>query len=172
MAENEEQTKGCYVRWTTLISALVGIIIGVVLGGALILGVLPSKMIVTAESTMGFDETVDALQKAIVDADWVVSGVLDVNKSLANKGVDLEPQVKIVQLCNPKHAKSILTGRCEVSAMMPCSFGVWTADDGKVYVSKINTGLMAELLGGDAGRIMAGEVADGEEAILSAVVKQ
>jgi uncharacterized protein (DUF302 family) len=121
---------------------------------------------------MGFDETVAVLEKAIIENGWVVSGVLDVNKSLANKGVELGPQVKIVQLCNPKHAKSILTGRCEVSAMMPCSFSVWTADDGKVYVSKINTGLMAELLGGDAGRIMAGEVAREEKAILSAVVKE
>ncbi|MHC4499646.1 MAG: DUF302 domain-containing protein [Planctomycetota bacterium] len=172
MAENEEQMKGCYVRWTTLISALLGVIIGAVLCAALIFAVVPSKMLVTRESEMGFDETVAVLEKAIIENGWVVSGVLDVNKSLANKGVEFEPQVKIVQLCNPKHAKSILTGRCEVSAMMPCSFSVWTADDGKVYVSKINTGLMAELLGGDAGRIMAGEVAREEKAILSAVVKE
>jgi hypothetical protein len=75
MVENEEQKKGSYVRSTTIIAALVGVFVGALLCGAAILAIMPSKMIVTAESAMGFDETVEALQKAIVDANWVVSGV-------------------------------------------------------------------------------------------------
>jgi uncharacterized protein (DUF302 family) len=56
--------------------------------------------------------------------------------------------------------------------MMPCTISVWVGDDEKVYVSSMNTRFMAKMLGGEAGRIMGGEVADGQEAILSAVVKQ
>jgi uncharacterized protein (DUF302 family) len=171
MPENEQEKKGQYVRNTTIIAALVGVVIGVVLCAAVILGVMPSKMIVTAESAMGFDETVEALQKAIADANWVVSGVLDVNKSMANKGIEFEPRVKLVQLCNPKHAKSILTSGMAMSAMMPCTVSVWVGDDDKVYVSRMNTGFMAALLGGDAGRIMGREVAPAENAILSGIVK-
>ncbi|HUT31455.1 MAG TPA: DUF302 domain-containing protein [Sedimentisphaerales bacterium] len=171
MAENLEQTKGLYVRNTTIIAALVGVVIGAVLCGAVILGIMPSKMIVTAESAMGFDETVEGLQKAIVDANWVVSGVLDVNKSMASKGIEFEPRVKIVQLCSPKHARSVLTSSMAMSAMMPCAVSVWVGDDDKVYVSRMNTGFMAAMLGGDAGRIMGGEVVPAEKAILSGIVK-
>jgi uncharacterized protein (DUF302 family) len=136
MAENQEQKKGLYVRNATIIAALAGVVIGAVLCGAVLLGIMPSKMIVTAESAMAFDETVEALQKAIVDANWVVSGVLDVNKSMASKGIEFEPRVKIVQLCSPKHAKSVLTSSMGMSAMMPCTVSVWMGDDDKVYVSK------------------------------------
>ena len=171
MAENQEHKKGLYVRNTTIIAALAGIVIGAVLCAAVIFGVMPSKMIVTDESKMGFDETVEALQKAIADANWVVSGVLDVNKSMANKGVEFEPRVKLVQLCSPKHAGSVLTSSMAMSAMMPCTVSVWVGDDDKVYVSRMNTGFMAALLGGDAGRIMGREVAPAENAILSGIVK-
>jgi uncharacterized protein (DUF302 family) len=129
-------------------------------------------MIVTAESRMGFDETVAALEKATVENDWVVPGVLDINESMASKGIQFEPRVKVVQLCNPKHAKSVLTINRTLSAMIPCTISVWVGDDEKVYVSSMNTRFMAKMLGGEAGRIMGGEVADGEEAIRSAVIKQ
>ncbi|MHC4154701.1 MAG: DUF302 domain-containing protein [Planctomycetota bacterium] len=172
MPENEQEKKGQFVRNTTLIAALVGVVIGAVLCAAVIIGIMPSKMIVTAESNMGFDETVAALEKATVENDWVVPGVLDINKSMANKGVEFEPRVKVVQLCNPKHAKSVLTTTSTLSAVMPCTISVWVGDDDKVCVPSMNTRFMAKMLGGEAGRIMRGEVADGQEAILSAVVKQ
>jgi uncharacterized protein (DUF302 family) len=172
MPENEQEKKGQFVRNTTLIAALVGVVIGAVLCAAVIFGVMPSKMIVTAESKLGFDETVAALEKATVENDWVVPGVLDINKSMASKGVKFEPRVKVVQLCNPRHAKSVLSINRMLSAMMPCTISVWVGDDDKVYVSSMNTRFMAKMLGGEAGRIMGGEVADGQEAILSAVVNE
>jgi len=172
MPENEQEKKGQYVSNVTLIAALVGFAIGAVLCAAMILGVMPSKMIVTAQSRMDFDETVAALETAIAEKDWVVSGVLDINEVMAGRGVEFEPRVKLVQLCSLKHAKRILTKTRALSAMMPCTISVWVGDDDKVYVSSMNTRFMAKMLGGEAGRIMAGEVADEEDAILSAVVRQ
>lgn len=171
MAENQEQKKGLYVRNTTIVAALGGAVIGAILCGAVIIGIMPSKMIITAESAMGFDETVEALQKAVVDANWVVSGVLDVNKSMANKGIEFERRVKIVQLCSPKHAKSVLTSSMQMSAMMPCTVSVWTDEEDRVHVSRVNTSFMAALLGGEAGQVMGGEVAPAEEKILAGIVK-
>jgi uncharacterized protein (DUF302 family) len=90
---------------------------------------------------------------------------------MANKGIQFEPRVKIVQLCSPKHAKSVLTSSMGMSAMMPCTVSVWTGEDDKVHVSRMNTGFMAALLGGQAGRIMGSEVVPAEEKILSGIVK-
>jgi len=55
--------------------------------------------------------------------------------------------------------------------MMPCTFGVWEGEDGKVYVSKMNMGLMAKMFGGNIAKVMGGHVAEDEERILEGLLK-
>jgi len=37
---------------------------------------------------------------------------------------------------------------------MPCTLAVYEADDGKVYISKMNTGLMGKLFGGTVAEVV------------------
>ena len=53
---------------------------------------------------------------------------------------------------------------------MPCAISVWEGANGEVHVSKMNTGLMGKLFGGNIARIMGGRVAKDEKAILAPVV--
>jgi uncharacterized protein (DUF302 family) len=153
------------------VGALVGIAAGAVLCGLVMFTTMPSLMIVTHESALGFDETVAALEKAIADHDWVVSSVNDMNKSMAKHGVEFGPRVKLVKLCKPEYAQSVLTTDRHVSTLMPCSFAVWEGDDGKVYLSKMNMGLMAKMFGGNIAKVMGGKVARDEQAMLAGIVK-
>ena len=151
---------------------LLGMIAGGVIAVVVVLKVMPSAMIVTEESSLGFDETVSVLEKAIVEKGWVVSSVADMNKSMAKHGVEFGPRVKLIKLCHPEHAKSVLTTDRHMSSMMPCSIAVWEDDDGKVKLSKMNIALMAKMFGGNVAEVMGGKVSADEEAIISAVVKK
>jgi uncharacterized protein (DUF302 family) len=153
------------------LAALVGIVAGAVLCGLMMFTTMPSLMIVTHESAHGFDETVAALEKSIAEHGWVVSTVSDMNKSMAKHGVEFGPRVKLVKLCKPEYAKSVLTTDRHVSTLMPCSFAVWEGDDGKVYLSKMNMGLMAKMFGGNIAKVMGGNVARDEKAMLASIVK-
>lgn len=166
MSHNKKQGKA-----RPLVTFLAGLIAGALLCAAAFFTLMPSMMIITKESAMGFDETVQALQKAISEQGWVVSGVRDMNKSLAKHGVELGPGVKLVELCNPGYAKSVLTTDRFVSTMMPCTFGVWRADDERVYLSRINMKLMARMFGGNIAKVMGGQVAQDEDKILADVLK-
>jgi hypothetical protein len=50
---------------------------------------------------------------------------------------------------------------------MPCSIGVYEGDDGRVYVAKMNTGLMGKMFGGNVAQVMGGAVAEDEAKILA-----
>jgi len=125
----------------------------------------PDRLVVTE------GETVAALEKSVQDHGWVVSTVINMNKSMAKHGVEFGPRVKVVKLCNPEYAKSVLTTDRHVSTLMPCSLAVWEGDDGKVYLSKMNMGLMAKLFGGNIAEVMGEKVVKDERAMLSGIVK-
>ena len=155
------------------ISGIVGLAIGFALCGITVSRAMPSLMIVTRESKLGFDETVAALEKRIPEHGWVVSGgePIDMNKAMAKHGVAFEPRIKIVKLCKPEYAKSVLTSDRHISCMMPCSMAVWESDDGKVYLSEMNMALMARMFGGNIAKIMGGNVVEEEEKILEGLLE-
>lgn len=149
---------------------VIGLVIGVVLGagGAAVLVrvLLPRLMIVTRPSRLSFDETVAAVQGGAAREGWSVPNTLDLKANLAKKGENLKPRVTVVQLCKAPYARSVLETDRHVSCLMPCSFGVWEGDDGRVRVSKMNTGLIGRLFGGNVSAVMSGRVAGEEASIL------
>jgi uncharacterized protein (DUF302 family) len=171
----DEQTNKTRLSGTRRIwlAALLGSVIGFVLCGIITFTAMPSMMIVTKQSNLGFDETVAALEKAIPEHGWVISGEkpMDMNKSMAKHGVDFEPRVTLIKLCKPEYAESVLTTDRHVSSMMPCTMAVWEADDGKVYLSKMNLSLMAKMFGGNVAKVMGEKVVADEEKILDGLLR-
>ena len=154
-----------------LLCVLIGLVAGTALTGVAVVVAMPKMMIVTQASRLGFDETVAALEQAIPEQGWVVSTVSDMNKSMAKHGVEFAPRVKLVKLCKPEYAQSVLTTDRHVSTLMPCTIAVWEGDDGKVYLSKMNMSLMAKMFGGNIAKVMGGSVARDEHAILAGIVQ-
>jgi uncharacterized protein (DUF302 family) len=130
---------------------------------------MPERMIVVKRSKLGFDETVATIERAISEHDWNSPGTTDMSESLAKHGHDLPRRMRIIKLCQPEYAESILRTDPHVACLMPCSIAVWDSYDGDVYYSKMNTGLMGSLFGGNIAGVMGGNVAEDEHAILSAV---
>ncbi|MBN2138439.1 MAG: DUF302 domain-containing protein [Sedimentisphaerales bacterium] len=171
MNDQETKTTNLYGLKALILSSSAGLAVGAVLCGVIIWTLMPSMMILTKESKLGFDETVAALEASIKANGWVVSNTIDMNQSMAKHGVEFKPRVKLVKLCKAEYAQSVLATDRHISTMMPCTFGVWEGDDGKIYVSKMNMGLMAKMFGGNIAEVMGGHVAEDEEKILEGLLK-
>ena len=176
MNDQQETTQKCNEskspnRKSLLVGLFLGAVAGAVLCGAAVVTAMPRMMIVTQESRLGFDETVEALEKAIPEKGWVVSTVSDMNKSMAKHGVEFAPSVKIVELCKADYARDVLSTNPEVSTLMPCAWGVYQASDGKVYITGMNMGLMGKMFGGTIAEVMGTKVAADEARILRAVIR-
>lgn len=154
-----------------VLPALVGLVLGVALTGVAVWQAMPGMMIVEHRSKYGLDETVTRLKEAIRDAGWVSPAVRNMNASMAKQGVTHDKQVRIVELCQAHHAKSVLSTDPHVATLMPCAIAVYEREDGAVYVSGMNMGLMGKMFGGNIGVVMGGAVADDERKILSSVIQ-
>jgi uncharacterized protein (DUF302 family) len=153
-------------------SLVLGVLIGAIgMGGAMWL-MMPSLMLVQHESKFdSLDETITQLEVAIKAHGWSVPAVRNMNKSIEKHGEKLDRQVRIVELCNAKYAKPVLVSNPEVSTLMPCAWGIYEGDDGKIHISGMNMGLMGKMFGGEIAKIMGGDVARDEKNILAEIIK-
>jgi uncharacterized protein (DUF302 family) len=94
------------------------------------------------------------------------------NKAMSKHGVNMDKQVRIVELCKAPYAKDVLLTNPEVSTLMPCAWGVYKGEDGKVYIAGMNMGLMGKMFGGNIAKVMGGAVAKDEHNMLKAVIAE
>lgn len=149
-----------------------GFLLGVVVTGLAVWLLMPGMMLVQHDSQYSLDETVDRLKTAIEAHGWEVKGVRDITRSVTRQGRTLQTQIRIVELCQPDYAGSILTTNPEVATLMPCAFGVWEDPDGVVHISGMNMGLMGKMFGGNIAKIMGSKVSKDEHAILAGIVAE
>ncbi|NTU49398.1 MAG: DUF302 domain-containing protein [Desulfobulbaceae bacterium] len=134
---------------------------------------MPKMMIVTHQSRFSdVDQTVSALKEAIVKEGWRSPGVRDISGTINKEGLAFDKPIRIVELCKAEHAKNVLTTNPEMSTLMPCAWGVYKGQDGKVYISGMNMGLMGRIFGGNISKVMSGHVAIEEARMLKEVVKE
>ncbi|MEF8787444.1 MAG: DUF302 domain-containing protein [Planctomycetota bacterium] len=159
-------------RWPMYVSAAGGFVAGLLVAALLVWQIMPGLMIVTHRSRMDMEETVKTIEENIKEEGWSHAGTRNMNKSLKKHGKVLRPDVRIVEMCHPDYAKSVLSTDRYVSCLMPCSVAVWENDGGHVFVSKMNTGLMGQMFGGNIASVMGGAVAEDEHAILKEVIRR
>ena len=104
---------------------------------------------------------------------WTGSGrhrTLDVQREWGPTSTQHRVSDPRVHACHPQYASDVLSADRHVACLRPCSIAVWEADDGKVHVTKMNTGLMGKTFGGNIAAVMGNKVARDEAAILEAVL--
>jgi len=150
---------------------LLGLLGGTILTSALVWMLIRSMMIVVHRSRFGtVEETCERLKSALESQGWSVTGMRDINSTLEKHGIKMDRQVRIVELCKAEYAKTLLDKRPEVSTLMPCAWGVYEGDDGMIYISGMNIGLMGKMFGGIMADIMGNRVAADERTILKNIV--
>ncbi|MEA1972585.1 MAG: DUF302 domain-containing protein [Candidatus Cloacimonadota bacterium] len=156
---------------TKISYGIIGILIGFILAGVIMYNVMPGMMLLEDESPFGFEETVETLTKSIEVHEWKIPHVHDLKKSMKKFGHDIQ-EVKVFEVCHPDHAVKILKLDDEriVSTLMPCRIAVYEKSDGKTYVSRMNSSLMAKPMGGIIAEVMSVAAAQNEE-IMKPIIK-
>lgn len=80
----------------------------------------------TVTTTKSVNEAVEALEKSVKENKFGVLHIHDVKNTLKEKGVDFVNECKILDVCNPHHAKEILSTDMLMSMMLPCKISVYT----------------------------------------------
>ena len=113
-----------------------------------------------------FETTIEKLSLQIQEKQWKIAHIYDLQKTLHDNGKDVLA-VKVISLCHPRHSGKLLAtdNKRIVSSLMPCRISVYEKSDGKTYVSRLNSSLMAPLIGDLVAEVMSRSAADVEEII-------
>jgi len=142
--------------------------------GALIAGILitlvilymsaPGMMMMEDESKYDFEETVDRFETAVNEAGWSIAGHHDMQAVLDSHGHDII-NIEIFELCSSKYSAQILKLDDEriVSPLMPCRISIYEKSDGKTYIGRMNSTLMARPFGGVINEVMQQAAMETEE---------
>jgi uncharacterized protein (DUF302 family) len=149
----------------------IGLFSGIVIFGLFLAFIIPKMLFSVNESKYDFNRTVDIFTESTKNKNWKMPYQYDLQQIMANNGFEVKP-VKVFSICKPDIAVRLLNNDNDrhISAMMPCRIAIYKKSNGKTYISRMNAGLFAKLLGGKASAVM-GVAGDGSEYILNAVVK-
>jgi uncharacterized protein (DUF302 family) len=141
---------------TNLSLFIAGLILGIVITGFTVTFSMPKMMLTIHKSKLGFEETVSTIEKSAIERGWKVHKIYNLQKSISESGQGDIGRVKVISLCQPEHAYSILVddSRKKVSAMMPSRLGVYETKKGDVYITGINIELMSKMFGGEIEKAM------------------
>jgi uncharacterized protein (DUF302 family) len=149
-----------------LITGISTFIIGAVLAMVMIFKMSPGMMLMEDRSPHNFETTVQKFEQAVILQGWKIPKVHDLQATMHSFGKTVGP-VMVFELCHPDHAEKILRESEEriVSTMMPCRVAIYEKADGKVYVSRMNSALMANAMGGIVKEVMAEAFSENEQMI-------
>lgn len=147
---------------------IIGVVLGLILTMTLMWMNAESIMLLEDASKYGFDESIEVFERAVQEKGWKIPVIHDLQETMENFGYDVR-RVKVFELCHPDHAYKILSRDEErvVSALMPCRVAIYERSDGKVYVSRMNSGLMGKMMSGVVPEVMGIASEETEEIIKS-----
>lgn len=97
----------------------------------------------TIETSKNFNDAVESVQLETIKVGYRVLHIHDVQANLKEKGFDIR-ELKIIEICNAKHANSLLKKDPKMSLFMPCRISVYI-QEGKTYISSMNAKLIAKM---------------------------
>ena len=106
-----------------------------------------SAMVAEKQSRLGFNETVSALQEAAKKRGWEVGPAMDMQEAMLKAGHKDAKPFKVLTLCKKDLTETLLRTQAMSNTMpfAPCRMSVFEGSDGKVYIAKPNTELMAQM---------------------------
>ena len=101
------------------------------------------KYIVESEKTVAQAQA--DLEEAVARHGFGVLHTYDLKQTLHNKGFDLDNECIILEVCNPRQAKSVLDSDMSMNVALPCRISVYS-EGGQTKLGMISPKSMLEML--------------------------
>lgn len=145
------------------IEIIIGIVAGVVLGWLIAFLAMPKMVFKESASKLDFDETVTLIEGQVTARGWKIPALHDLKATMKKFDLDVR-SVKVFEICHPDYSYNILKESEEriASSMMPCRISIYEKDDGSVWISRMNSGLVAKAMSKIVRKSMSDAAADVE----------
>ena len=150
-----------------------GVLAGAIVTAVAVMVTMRQRMVVPQRSERSFDETCAAVESTVPGDGWgFPMESLDMTGQLREKGAvpDGVRRIRLYFVCNPKIAARVLSHTPAMAGIMPCSWAIIEKDDGSIWLSKMNVGLMGKMFPAPIRRAM-GEVAAADTRFMDRVLR-
>ncbi len=146
----------------TIIIALGGFVLGVIVVMIVMKRTAPGMMINEAKSPYDFNKTVETIVLNAKSEEWTIPKTYDFQKSILDAGAGDVGRIKVIEMCQPTYASGLLSTDDTkfVAVMMPCAVAVYDKSDGGTYVASMTIGIMGKVFGGAVDQTMSKVAAD------------
>jgi uncharacterized protein (DUF302 family) len=133
---------------------------------------LMAAMMSEQKSRLGYKETIAALQEAGRKRGWEVGPAVDMQDAMLKAGQKNARPFTMLTLCRKDLAENLLKVQMANRAMpfVPCRMSVFEGSDGKVYIAKPNTDMMAQTATPIFAPLLK-QFADEEKAMLAGITE-
>ncbi len=131
---------------------------------------LPGLMMLEDETKYDFETTVQVFEDKVNEAGWSILVTHDMQETLKGHGHDVK-SVKIFELCSSKYSAEILKLDDEriVSPLMPCRVAIYEKSNGKTYIARMDSELLARPFGGVINEVMQQAASEIEDVIVQVI---
>lgn len=121
-------------------------------------------------SKLSFDATVAALLEQTGKRGWAPAQVHDVQAAMKKAGAVDAKRMKSLATCPAQANERLAKASAGKLPPLPCRYTVFEGQDGKVFVVRMNTPILAKTLQGGAAKVMLDIDAE-EEALFKGIVE-
>ena len=122
-------------------------------------------MLYVKEAQGSVDEVCKKVEAAAAANRFGVLGTIDLKARMNAKGVAFGPEVRVVEVCSPTHAKMALEAGMVISTALPCRISVYQ-EGGKVQVATLRPTVLLDMFGKPGLNQLAQEV----EAVIVGII--
>ncbi len=87
-------------------------------------------MLFEVESAKSLEQIEADIHRAAQNHKFGVLTIHDLQKKMLEKGLDMQRQVRIYEVCNPRQAKEVLDVNPQISTALPCRISVYSSEKG------------------------------------------
>jgi len=88
------------------------------------------------ETTKTFEQALIDLEKQVIDLGFGVMHTHDIGNTLRTKGQNFSENCKVLEVCQPAHANTVMSVDMRLNMALPCRISVYT-EKGKTYIGMI-----------------------------------
>ena len=104
------------------------------------------------QTNKSFDQAVEDLTTQVTELNFGILHIHDIGNTLRSKGVDFKEECKVFEVCNPKHAATVLSVDMRLNMALPCRISVYT-ENGTTMLGLIKPAKMLAALSDDPALI-------------------
>lgn len=103
----------------------------------------PYRYVIVSKKTVA--QAQQDLEAAIAARKFSVLHTYDLKQKLHEKGFELSPEVRILELCNAGQAEKVLKADIAMNMALPCRISIWQ-QDGKTMIGMLRPKALLQML--------------------------